>query len=518
MFTLRRAGAIICGVAIALGSSPVMYAKSKSSHTKPIAIVTSRTPLPVYTSESGNIVIKYVNPLRYQYSTQVSSANISAPAVPTALAPAPSTTGTLNPATQPSSPETHGPSTPPPTIEEQWKQILQNLKTARDHVLNLKQQTDRLIIAASIEAQCYKDRLSYFSPYLLDEANAALLKLFINNNEKVPTSTTGSVSDSCRRDDNGWPYLDLQMEERQIYQLQGSVFDLMMADGFSDWKKTNADAYSAVATSVGTLLTEVQGLEGTSDSFKGYQTTQAGNLVWRVRIHDIADRESDIARTKAEFDTDLSNSQKRAAYAAAMQRSGFLFTVHVNCSTNWYGRGRTDTITLHYTDMSATSPSDQTSQIAISTCYTPATVSTGIGMSMLRNQQFAFVSGRDPTKPTNTISVIGTTTDQLVTPLYALQYNIALVDLGHGMGLHAAVGAALGSSSGTANIELIAGPAISVRRRAFFITPAFQLGRRDNLLPGFAIGDPQGNGLTAIPVHSSWRPGFALTFTFSVSQ
>ena len=105
-----------------------------------------------------------------------------------------------------------------------------------------------------------------------------------------------------------------------------------------------------------------------------------------------------------------------------------------------------------------------------------------------------------------------------IAPLYALQYNIALRDFANGLGLHATVGAALGPSSGTANIELIAGPAISIRRRAFFIMPAFQLGRRDSLLPGFKIGDPQGNGLTSVPVHTSWEPGFALTFSFSVAQ
>jgi hypothetical protein len=113
--------------------------------------------------------------------------------------------------------------------------------------------------------------------------------------------------------------------------------------------------------------------------------------------------------------------------------------------------------------------------------------------------------------------VIGATTDQRVTPLYALQYNIAIKDWDDGLGMQGAVGAALGSSSGTANIELIAGPAISIKHRAFFITPVFQLGRRDNLLPGFTIGNPQGT-LTAVPVHSSWKPGFALTFTFSVAQ
>lgn len=506
--------ALTFNVVIGLSSLP---AHARHSHA---TVVTSRTALPVSTSGAYKIIIRYINPLHYQYSLQVSSTNIAAPAPPSVIAPSATTTGVFpGPPSPPPPPPPTPTSTPKKnTPEEQWKQILTKLDVVRNTIITSKQQTDSLLFAASSESQCYKDRLSFYSSFLLDDASADSLRRFAVNNRSAITSTSGpnSPSDSCRRPDGQWPFTELQSAERDIYFLQSDLFDMTTMEGFKDWKDKNGDAYTAVTTLVANLLTQVQSLESGSDVVKNFLAAQSYNNFWRLKLEEIAQSEAQVAQAEAALHQNPSSTTSEAA-DAAHQRSRLEYVLSVNCSTNWYGRGRVDTITLHYTDITATPPTDQSSQIVINSCLPPATVSTGIGMSFLRNQQFGFVSGRDPNNPANTISVIGATTDQQVTPLYALQYNIAIKDFESGLGVQGAVGAALGSSSGTANIELIAGPAISIKHRAFFITPAFQLARRDSLLPGFKIGDPQGS-LTAVPVHSSWKPGFALTFTFSVAQ
>jgi len=486
-----------------------------------VTVISSRTALPIATSGDQTIVIKFINPLRYQYSLQVSSTNITAPAPPSVIAPAATTGGVFpSPPPPPPPPSTSTAVATPKkeTPDDKWNEILQKLDKIRPAVVGEKQQTDSLLFGVGLESQCYKDRLAFYSSPLLDDKSADSLRAFVVNNRTPVTSSGGpaSASVSCRGIDGVWPFRELQSIEADIYSLQSDIFDMMTLDGFKDWKDKNADVYAAVTTLVANLLTQVQSLESDSDVAKSFHAAQVYNNFWRLRIEQIAQTEGQVAEADATLQKEPARGDLKAAALAAHQRSAMEFTVTVNCATNWYGRGRVDTITLHYTDVSASSPTDQSSQIAINSCLTPATVSTGIGMSFLRNQQFGFVSGHDPINPANVISVIGATTDQQVTPLYALQYNIAIKDFA-GIGLQAAIGAALGSSSGTANIELIAGPSISIKRRAFFITPAFQLGRRDHLLPGFKVGDPQGT-LTAIPVESSWKPGFALTFTFSVAQ
>jgi hypothetical protein len=533
--------AIVLIFGVSLGSCP-SYGKTgqKGTANRPTAVVTANTPLPIVTSGPQKIVVRYTNPLHFHYSLQVSSTNISAPTPPTTIAPSASVGGTLPAPSPAQSPQTTSPPSgtppPPPTIDQQWQAILAKFKDVRDLAFALKQNTDMLLFTASMEQQCYKDRLSFYASFLLDEKTASSLKAFAvaNRTEITSGTSSGSASDSCRRKDDTWPFASLQDAEQKIYSVQSLTFDLADAPGFATWRGTapNGDNYTALNTAITNLLTQVQGLEASSDVAKNFQAAQVYNHFWRVKIEEIAKSEEDIATAydkletaRAAMQTNPQNADLKAAsqaaqnaYDAARQKSPLELTVYVDCTTNWYGRGRTDTITLHYTDITATSPTDQNTQIASSVCLTPGTVSTGIGMSFLQNQQFAFVSGRDPNNPTNTISVIGTTTDQQVTPLYGVQYNIALRDFTNGWGLHAAVGAALGSSSGTANIEPIAGPAISIRHRAFFITPVFQLARRDSLLPGYKIGDPQGNGLTSVPVHTSWKPGFALIFSFSVAQ
>jgi len=510
------ARAFAFGMIAGLSDVPV---EAQKSH---VTVITSPTALPVSTTGAEKIIIRFINPLHYQYSLQVSSTNINAPSAPGVIAPAATTTGaglgTIQPPPPPPverTPEQQKEKTPE---EKKWEKILEKLDVVRTTVVARKQQTDSLLFAASSESQCYKDRLSFYSSFLLNDATADSLRQFAMNNRSPVTSTPApnSPSDSCRRPDGEWPVRDLQSLERDIYSLQSDLFDLTTMDGFKDWKDKHGDAYMVVTTLAGNFLTQVQSLESGSDVVKNFVSAQSYNNFWRTKLEDIAQSEAEVAQAEAALHQNPSASTVLAA-RAAHQRSRLEYVIPVNCSTNWYGRGRVDTITLHYADVTATSPSDQSSQVAINSCLPPATVSTGIGMSFLRNQQFGFVSGRDPNNPANTISVIGATTDQQVTPLYALQYNIAMKDFDNALGVQGAVGAALGSSSGTANIELIAGPAVSIKRRAFFVTPAFQLGRRDNLLPGFKIGDPQGS-LTTIPVHSNWKPGFALTFTFSVAQ
>jgi hypothetical protein len=156
--------------------------------------------------------------------------------------------------------------------------------------------------------------------------------------------------------------------------------------------------------------------------------------------------------------------------------------------------------------------------ILVNSYYPPGTVSTGIGLSFVHDQVFAFLPGIDPTNSANTVPTVQTTTDASATPLYAILYNIAIKEGAGGYGLHGAIGGAIGSTSGTANLEILVGPSFSIRRRAFFITPAFQLARRDQLLPGYHIGSLQESGLTSLPITTNWKPGFALIFSFGVGQ
>lgn len=71
----------------------------------------------------------------------------------------------------------------------------------------------------------------------------------------------------------------------------------------------------------------------------------------------------------------------------------------------------------------------------------------------------------------------------------------------------------LTAATGGATTDIITGPALSFKRRAFFVSPVYDLGLRTDYQKGFTVGMPQGN-LTSPPTQQFWRSGFGLTITF----
>jgi len=470
-------------------------------------IIGSTVPLPVTTTGSIGIVVEYINPFRFQYSVQTTSTNVSAPALPVALGVNPTTAGGANPGINPAppappppppAPPPPPPPPPPPDLSTQWTNIGVDLGTTRQNIFNLQKALETVSSGAAAEQSCYKVRLQYFSTWRLDETHKNDLKTFATANGTPILSgkplSLGVPTTSCAVDgDDKWPLDSYTTAESSLNKLQMDMAAMTFDPGFAAWYAVAGQekAYDAATTAIATLATQLQSYAVGSTAATAYAAIVAYNAGERALLTSIANATDD---------------------------SPFMFSVNVNCNTNWYGRGRTDTINLHYVDTAAATPTDTPVQISTSTCLTPATVSTGVGMSFLHNTEYNFVSGISPTTPGTTISVIGTTTDQAITPVYVAQYNIGLLDSHKGFGMQAAIAAGLGSSAGTANVEPMAGLSFSMMHRAFFVSPMLQMGLRQALLPGYSIGFPSGNGLTAIPTVTSWKPGFALTFTFAVSQ
>ena len=370
-------------------------------------------------------------------------------------------------------------------------------------MLALQQQIEQATANAGAEQACYKIRLQYYSAWRLDPKHKSDLIAFAKANATPVAATSapnlGDPTAACAiSGDDGWPANIYKAAETAIFQVQTDMQKMTFDAGFAAWDVNGQkSAYDAATAAVTALSTQFQTYVPGSTMANSFVASVSANAAERNLLTPIA---------------------TAANTSVATVDSLFQYPINIDCNRNWYGRGRTDVVNLHYLDISTATSTDTAVQISSSSCLTPGTISTGIGMSFLHNTEYNFISGIDPKNPGNTISVIGTTTDQSVTPIYALQYNIALKDWHNGLGMQAAVDAAMGSSSGTAIIEPISGISISLMHRAFFISPVLQIGRRESLLPGYSIGYPEGNGLTTVPTHTSWKPGFGLTFTFSVAQ
>ncbi len=500
-------------------SAALALAKSKPPCSEPrqqkevcdaqVKLITPVTSLPIVSVNARSFVVHYINPLHYTYSLRTSTVNISAPTPPTLLAAPPSTAaGALPPLQSPTkAPPVAGapPRTDVQKVDDAWWDIRDSAFVVSTAITKQRMQLNSLIIDAGSEQQCYLDRLRAYSAVLLSKEQVRTLAEFAQNNSAVPWSpgkTGGPWTKDCRSEDSyQWPSQQFDNLDTSLLNLQAQQVALAKLPGYAAWIAVagNKDLNDKLSTFFSDNLKLVEGWQGASTAYTTFVASISYITFWRGILASIHQQ-----------NVDHNDPDK--------QGSPFYFTAVVDCSSNWYGRGRTDTISLHITDFSVTpTPTPVDLQVMTNTCYPPGTISTGLGVSFVHDRVYTFLPGKDPANPTNTILVVGTTTDSLATPLYAVQYNIGVWEGNSSYGLHGALGAAIGSTSGTTNLEFLLGPAVSIRRRAFFITPAFQLARRDQLLPGYHVGSPQGNGLTSLPVKTNWQAGFALTFTFSVA-
>ena len=194
----------------------------------------------------------------------------------------------------------------------------------------------------------------------------------------------------------------------------------------------------------------------------------------------------------------------------------------------WFGQGTSTQMQLTISD--STQPGATASPITLDkiVCQPPLTVSNGIGLSFVASHVPAFVPGvakdssGNPVVGSNgnptIIQTLGYSSTAPVNPSYSVIMNVALLPLkGLGIELHWATGAMLTAATSGTTTDILTGPAISFRKRAFFISPVYDLGLRTDYQAGFAIGMPQGN-LTSPPTSQNWRSGFGLTITFPLTQ
>lgn len=485
-------------------------------HVAPV-VIDSKANLPLNVSNARQFRIIFINPVRFHYSISSTDTAIAAPAAPASIAPAVSASGAL-PAISTAMKITEvnvckkvvgDPNGVPDPVFPDGKTSLQEefdtLWTASNceskAIFNTTQAANQATSGMTSEQQCYKLRLSEFSDWLLKMDDASRLLSFVSDNSKLHDGT----NKSCRMSvDFTWPVSSFSSIENGLLTLQLRLQALTGREtskppavgdiSYADWIKdaTNKARYDLLSNFLSTGIAAVQKNELPPSSFND---SLLFITFWRDRLAAVQS-----GSTGQDIDAD---------------GSPFVLSASSDCSFTWYGRGDTKTSSVTAADISTTPAASTSIPVLVNTCYPPGTVSTGLGMSFIHNDVYAFLPSPDPNDNTKSISTIQTTTNAAVTPLYAIQYNAAFKDFSDGIGLHASLGGAIGSTSGTTNLEFLVGTSLSLRRRAFFVTPALQLARRDQLLSGYQIGSKQ-NSLTALPIVTNWKPGFALMFSFGI--
>ena len=263
---------------------------------------------------------------------------------------------------------------------------------------------------------------------------------------------------------------------------------------FIDDKKADATArkaaYSAMVTAASGVVAQFQGLISPT-TFASYNASVSTGSDWDARANY-------IKNTTDPWD----------------------MTLALTCHVQWFGKTESQTVSLPYTDYSQTTPAPASSPFFSFTnaCLPSLTISSGLGISTVRNSTYAFEPKTDYTaNPPTTTQVIGYSNNALLTLLYVGQMNYSYVHPEHSIGLHVAGGAGVSTSSSGTTGDLFVGNAVSFFHRAIFVTPSAHFTQRQVLMPGYSVGNPQA-GLSSIPTTTAWKAGFAVTITFPVLQ
>ena len=226
---------------------------------------------------------------------------------------------------------------------------------------------------------------------------------------------------------------------------------------------------------------------------------------------DVGSTEVRNYEANREYINRWSDAFRRVAVAPA---GYFVATYKPQCG-GWFGQGTSTQMQI--TVLDATNPTQNPTPRNLDkvVCQSALTVTNGLGLSFIPDRTPAFVPSTN--SGANGSPVLGFSSDARVRPAYALQVNAALWSPRESrFEVHWALGAMLTAVTGGATTDIFTGPSFSFRKRAFFISPIYDLGQRTVFQNGFIVGTPQGV-LTSPPTRQTWKSGFGLTITFPLS-
>ena len=465
-------------------------------------VVNGMPPNATALHEARKVEIRYGNSFRFALGAAVTQTPIAAAAVPSLLSPSGSS-ATKAPAPPPS--PGPGPTAKVAattnlaissscavgqTFDACWTNVRNAIETDQGIVLTLRNDVNAAIRDAAQDQRCYQNALTLYAQPILTEAQATSLSAFA-----LASRPTGCLKQA---QPDPWPFAKADAAAASLTNHLQALNDLIDQPDYATWI---ADPNRKAANSALTQLAQTLLTEAVSFAAGGVQT---GANAAVTQTHD---------QLVAVIDSNKHWRDRLDNFCTSVP--GLIVTIDLNSSAEWYGRGRTDKVTLHAVDLNSTSAASQDIQLATNTVLPTSIASTGVGVTFLASPTYAFVPGDNAGT-----QVIGVTASNNQAPLYASLYNVKLGSprpaLQRGVEFFATAGVGLTTASSTTTADFHGGLSVSLKNRLLFLTPALDFGQRNQLAPGFRLGDAKGS-LTAVPTVSHWQPGFMFSISFGIA-
>ncbi len=427
-----------------------------------------------------NVVVEYVNRLRFNVDYSIDQVVVQNPVIPTSFFPAIATSGSAG----------GGRASRQPFIEYRGDDpgalfaALVQCKDAMQEDVNNQLVAQAIDLNAKIAAaqDAYTKLLEQYSSAVLTEEQATNLIAAVNG---AKTQVSAAIK-------TGYPISEAREAKVRLDELQAAIDGYASGDKFKEWLKSgdHQAMFNVLKSQLSALTGMVQSHLAGGDAAKSATANQVKIAFWSKRINDFA------TITQPSAGSDKQNL------------SSLVLLVPGDCSTV-FGTGKDVNVSFAVADLYSNTSQTQTNVVTVK-CAPLLAVTGGFGFSTLHQRTAAFLPGKNASGGLE--NQITFTDKSNFRPVFAALLNAHFIKLTPSWTLQGAVGTGVSSRGDTTNIEFLAGLGATYKR-VIYVTPAFHLGKVNELTGGFKEGDPQGS-LQQPPVRSSWRPGFALVLTF----
>jgi hypothetical protein len=165
------------------------------------------------------------------------------------------------------------------------------------------------------------------------------------------------------------------------------------------------------------------------------------------------------------------------------------------------------------------SPTPQTMLTVTVECTSPFSIAAGVVFSTIPDRSFSIAATpvTPPTTPPTTQNTFTQTEGSNFHPLPLAMIHVRLVEWNEHLAFYGSFGVAANirsPTSGGSAAEYLVGPSIGFFRTAF-LTAGVHLGNEPNIGNGYTVGGVVPAAVTAVPITTTYRPGFGLGITFT---
>jgi hypothetical protein len=464
--------------ATGIGKSPVLVAgneyKLKAINTKGLQV-----------EGPTNVVLTYLNRLRYDVGYSIEQTVILNPTPPTTFFPA------LPPQVTPGAapPGEIPPKPMPARYTGSDPEELLKAATQCDEALSSRLNDWVVKPAAVVVDNVGKGKASYVKP-LETHAGPVLNDKEASDLYKDVKSALPALDAAVK---NAFPGTQAEELNSKFTELAAKLDDLAASKEMKVWLDTeiNRSRFTALQRANRSDIDQSAKYLSNTDAAKTIRAEQEVIAFWRMRFTDFEDITA--PKVAGQSQVNLDNLQ--------------LLIETPKCSS-LFGNGSHNKISFTVSDLYKSSQQAYPDVLDV-VCSPLFNVTGGFGFSTLPQRTAGFLPGKDANG--NVVDQITFTDKSSVRPAFAALVNTHLTS-GHSWTPQIGIGTAVTNRGDTTNIEFLAGFGVTYKR-AIYLTPAFHLGKVTELTGGFKEGDPKGD-LTQVPTRSVWRPGFALVITF----